>query len=350
MRKRIVISAGGTGGHLFPAQNLAKELSDAEIVFMAKGLATNSRFNKSHNYTDISSGPIALKSIYYICKGVIESTKALRAFKPDLVIGFGSYHSFPVLVAAKLLGIPIVLHEANSVPGKVNRLFSPFARVTGIFFPDSAKHLRGNIQRTDIPLKAEFQHENRPTKEDARRHYGLDEHVTTILVFGGSLGAKKLNELASASISKLSRPIQVIHFTGGPTEAIKAQYNDANISSFVAEFEPNMQYAWAASDVVLSRSGASTVAEAITFAVPALFVPYPFATDAHQDKNADYVTREIGGAVWHKEKDLEEEMLTQALDALLASQQHTKMKEALILAANTMQTKRFSDLVREVLE
>ncbi len=365
MSKRIVIAAGGTGGHLFPAQSLAAQLISStpenKILFVAKGLSTNARFNSTlYQHKDISGGPIkaniktVILSSWRIFKGICQSVVALRAFKPDVVIGFGSYHSFPVLCAARLLGVSIVLHEANSIPGKVNRIFSPYAAWTGVFFPDSASHLKGKTQNTDIPLRKQFLGVSRPDRKSALSYYGLQDTLQTVLVFGGSLGAKKLNDLAAKSICALSEKVklQVLHFTGSAdsSHVVRALYNSANITAVVRDFEHEMQYAWAAADLCLCRSGASTIAESVSFGVPAVFIPYPFATDAHQDKNAEYVTQNIGGSEWYKEAALDVNSLAEVIDRLLLAPQQSKMKQALEIACQKMQQKQFADLVAEYLK
>lgn len=361
MPSRIVIAAGGTGGHLFPAQSLAFDLRsrmpDVELLFLAKGLQDNPRFNRdAFTCVDIASSAVTsnprvlLKAFWMLPKGIFQAMKQLKRFSPDMVVGFGSFHTFPVLAAAYLLGIPIVLHEANRIPGKVNRLFSRFAAWTGIYFPDTEAHLKGKAQITDIPLRPQFYEPNRPDRESGLNFYGLSREATTILVFGGSLGAKKLNELAATSIGllKSEKPIQVLHFTGSfqASQEVRESYMKAKIPHVVRDFESQMQYAWAAADLCLSRSGASTIAEQMTFAVPAVFIPYPFATDAHQEKNADYVVNTIGGAVSFNEKELEPRALASALSRLNLSE----MQRRLFDAKKSMQSVRFCDLILQFLE
>ena len=354
MSKRIVIAAGGTGGHLFPAQSLAEELKeqmpDCVIRFMGKGLSTNPRFDKKlYEYDDIASSPLSkgVKAVFHILKGVWQARRALKRFHPDVVIGFGSYHTFPILVACRLLGIELLLHEANSIPGKVNRLFSSYAAMTGVFFPDTAKLLKGNVQETDIPLRDAFSEKRRPSKNEALQFYGLQENAHTVLVFGGSLGAKKLNEMACKSLCRIEKPLQVLHFTGSfeASQLVRAEYSKAKVPAVVRDFESEMQYAWAAADLCISRAGASTVAEAIAFGVPVVFIPYPFASDHHQDKNAEYLVKQIEAAVSFQEKGLDPEELAGAVEKLIAPVKQEAMKEKLKSLRSRMQTRRFSDIV-----
>ena len=365
MSQRIVIAAGGTGGHLFPAQALCVELKaklpELQLLFVAKGLADNPRFNSNlYDCVDISSSVIKsdfktlLRAAWQISKGIWQSLRALRRFSPDLVVGFGSFHTFPVLTAAYLLGIPIVLHEANRIPGKVNRLFSKVAAWTGIYFPDTAKVLKGKSKKTDIPLRPQFHSGMRPDRHSGLAFYGLSVEAVTVLVFGGSLGAKKLNELAAKSLCLLKekKKLQVLHFTGSfsASQEVRNAYQKAKLSAVVRDFESEMQYAWAAADLCLSRSGACTIAEQMTYGVPALFIPYPFAADDHQEKNALYVAECIGGAECLKEKGLEPDHLADALDRLLSQDSLGKMKHSLGAAQKAMQGNRFSDLLVEYLE
>lgn len=320
MCKTVLLAAGGTGGHLFPAQALARDLKErisCNILFAAKGLSSNTRFDKEQFVGfDIHAATPSLKGSVSIARGIFQSLKIVRKHRPDLIIGFGSFHTFPLLVAALLCNIPVVLHEANQKAGRVNRLLSRFAAFTGIFFPDTK--LSGTCKVTDIPSKL-FATAGLIGREQAHTYYGLDPEVQTVLVFGGSLGAKKLNTVASHALCSMAQKRQVIHFTGCPnaSEEIRQMYHKAGVSAVVKEFECQMQYAWKAADVVIARSGASTVSEQIFFEVPALFVPYPHATDDHQRKNATFVQDTIRGAKVLLEQHLDEPLLKQELAAML---------------------------------
>ena len=354
MCQSVVISAGGTGGHLFPAQALADELcalSDVSIHFMAKGLTFNRHFDKTRfPYTDVSSAPIGLKACFSITRGIIQSLKKLRVLRPALVVGFGSYHSFPVLCAAYLLNIPIVLHEANRAAGRVNRLFSPVAAWTGIYFPDTK--LKGLVCKTDIPLRPHFAKERWPTKEKAYARYKLSPKHKTILVFGGSLGAKKLNCLAQEAIGALNNDaVQVLHFTGCKEASydIAKGYEEKDIRSFVSHFEEEMPYAWSIADIAICRAGASTVYEQLLFAVPALFIPFPFAQDAHQDKNAAFVQEVVGGAKMCIEKETDSVVLSEHIQEMLEDEKLRKMRHNIQAYQQTIQGDTFSKMIHRYL-
>lgn len=319
MSDTIVIAAGGTGGHLFPAQTLASDLEKAlncTVIFMAKGLSRNPRFDRARfRFFDITASHIGLRACIDIPRGVFQSIRYFLKTRPKVVVGFGSFHTFPVLVAARLLGIPVILHEANRKPGRVNRIIAPFAAFSAVFFPDTK--LSGKVVQADIPLRIDTSVD----KTQARSHYGLELDKTTILVFGGSQGAKMLNSITGDTLARvgMKRSIQVLHFTGNPetTRTLRTLYENAGIKHVVKEFENQMQYAWKAADLVLARAGASTIAEQIACSVPAIFIPFPYATDRHQDHNAAYVEQIVRGAKVFFEDEVTVEKLANEIETVL---------------------------------
>lgn len=310
---KVVIAVGGTGGHVFPALSLGRQLREKglEVVFIGGGLSQNKYFDhKSHTYHEVTCGfvstlnPIRFitgvaKSLY----GAFESRKLFKRYKTAIVIGFGSYYTVPALLAAKWSAIPFILHEKDAFPGRVNRLFSRFAFFTAISNPHTAKHLSGKTCEVDMSLMHRFS-ETPVTKEEARKHYKLHPHLKTILVFGGSQGAHSINQCFIDSISHL-KDIQILHFTGNPEVTHRASqiYFQKKIPACVKDFENRMDMAWRASDLALTRAGACTIAESIEFEVPTLLVPFPGALDNHQEKNADFMVS-IKGSKKILEKDL----------------------------------------------
>jgi UDP-N-acetylglucosamine--N-acetylmuramyl-(pentapeptide) pyrophosphoryl-undecaprenol N-acetylglucosamine transferase len=360
MSKKIVIAAGGTGGHLFPAQVVAEELGEllpgSSLLFLAKGLTTNSCFSRSKfNFKEIPSSPLSLKACARACidipRGCLKSIKELKAFSPDLVIGFGSFHTFPVLTSALFLGCPMVLFVADSIPGRVNRMFSAKAAWNGVFFPNAAAYLCGNIKKTSLPLRKEFYPPYRPSKSLAYEYYGFDLAKKTVLVFGGSQGAKTLNIQVACALSYYPQKeaIQVLHFTGEQNQELQTGYRAAGIQAVVLPFETNMHYAWAAADLVISRAGASTLAEQMAFAVPALLIPYPYAKDAHQQKNADFVENTLYGAKVLQEHQLTTKLLLNRIDTLLSEEVSSLMKKNLLAVYESMQGLSFSKQVADFL-
>lgn len=333
MAKRILISAGGTGGHVYPAQALAKKLKaenpELYIFFAAAGLEGNQFFDReSFPYQEVSAGYFPLKrplkcmaSFGKLMAGLWQSDRLLKKIAPDLIIGFGSYHTLPLLLAARLRNIPYVLHEANSIPGKVNKLMSKGALATGILFPDARNYLKGNVVEVDLPLRDTLNN-SFMTREKAIEHYGLDPDKTTLLFFGGSQGAASLNHLALETVSNLKewrKNIQILHFTGREKESSKIAhlYNDLKLTAYVKDYEENMEFAWMAGDLLISRSGAGTIAEEIAYEKPGLLIPYPMAADNHQEMNAFFMRDKVKGALTLLEKNLTGKKLASVIISLL---------------------------------
>jgi UDP-N-acetylglucosamine--N-acetylmuramyl-(pentapeptide) pyrophosphoryl-undecaprenol N-acetylglucosamine transferase len=334
MKKKVMIVVGGTGGHVIPSVSLARQLQKSapgiNLMFVGGDLHTNRFFDK-HEFLhkSVSCAPVSiknplklLKNLTKIFKGMWQSRGIIKNFQPDVIIGFGSYYTFPTLLAAKFSKIPIILHEANSIPGKVNKLLSRHALTTGIYFPETASLLKGDTVEVSMPLREGY-HMGAVTKKCAKDYFFLNQNKITLLVFGGSQGAKKINELVSNAICHYfdgnKDTIQVLHFTGCPhsQHEIEKMYHDNGIESSVKEYEKRMDYAWQAADLVISRSGASTIAEQMEFEVPGILIPYPYSTDAHQDKNALFMTKTVGGAISFKEDELNPKILGKKISMFL---------------------------------
>ncbi len=311
----ICITAGGSGGHVIPAQALARELQlKGYSVFFAADSLSKNRFFSQREFPafDIPSSPISLRSpkklilfLFHLMLGTWKAFWLLRKYKPSACIGFGSYHTVSTLFAACLCNVPIILHEANAHPGRVVRLFARFSKWVGCYFSEAGGYLKTfarEIKIVDLPLRAEMNQMGLITRKKAHEYYStLDPSLYTIVVVGGSQGAQKINELmpraiyesATVSFSRESknRPyVQVIHLAGTceETDRLRKEYEHLgdNVRAVVKPFEPSMQYALRASDLIISRSGASTLAEIEKAQIPAILIPYPYAMDDHQTLNA----------------------------------------------------------------
>jgi UDP-N-acetylglucosamine--N-acetylmuramyl-(pentapeptide) pyrophosphoryl-undecaprenol N-acetylglucosamine transferase len=240
-------------------------------------------------------------------------------------VGFGSYHSFPVLAAAWLRRIPVVLYEANTVPGKVIRCFSQYAKVTGLHFDEAAKYLKGKSIELGMPLREGYNSLSLSSNR-ARQQLGLDSNKFTFLVFGGSQGAFNINLLICSAIvhnlAERSTNYQVIHLVGAQSEVetFKEQYENANIQCLVKGFEPEMNVVWRASDLAICRAGAGTIAELIEMEVPAILIPYPYAADQHQDKNADVLVEQIRGGIKFNERGTDAGVLATEISNLIVNE------------------------------
>lgn len=356
---KILIAAGGTGGHMFPAQALAEQLQSTqpylELLFAGAGLSTNRYFHKEKfSHRDISSAtPRSLKTLFKafiaLFQGIRQSFKLIKEMRPDLIVGFGSFHAFPVLAAGVLARVPIVLFESNAIPGKVNRIFSRFASFNAVQFGDASNRLKGETIEVSVPIFANLM-QREPTREEAHQYYGLDPTLFTILVFGGSQGAYALNQSvcqAAAQLKDAQRQFQIIHFAGAKDnlETIRQSYHNASIHAVVKEFETQMAFAWKAADFVICRAGAATIAEQVHYRVPALFIPFPSAADNHQQKNAEAMEK-IGGAKCLVEKELSPDRLFQELQHLF---EPGRLEQMRISLSQFQQKQKKSDLANILL-
>ena len=300
MSKKIIIAGGGTGGHIFPAIAIANALvaqdASIEILFVgARGKMemekvpqagyaiegiTIAGFNRGSLWKNISL-PFKLLRSYFQVK------KIFKDFQPDAVVGVGGYSSLPVLRIAQAQGIPTLIHESNSFAGKTNIYLSKKAKLVFVatdgmqkFFPENKILITGNPVRKQIAYST-------ITKSQGIQYFGLSETLTTILVVGGSLGAKSINEAILEHLDQFERRhLQLIWQTGTNNSAKYKNAVEGKKNVWIGEFINEMEMAYAAADVVVSRAGAMAVTEIGLQAKPAVFVPFPLAAEDHQTYNA----------------------------------------------------------------
>jgi len=298
--KRIIIAGGGTGGHIFPAIAIANALRDIdqniEILFIgAKGKMEMEKVPQAGykiEGLDIAgfNRSSLIKNIglpFKLIKSFMQVKKIFAAFKPDAAIGVGGYSSFPVLRFAQSRKIPTFIHESNSFAGKSNIMLGKkatrvFVASDGMekFFPAAKISLSGNPVRASL-VKAPL------TKSEGILFFPLDETKKTLLVVGGSLGAKSINEAIDKDLEKLlDAGLQLIWQTGKPYAEKGKERAKGKREVWVNDFINQMEYAYAAADVVVARAGAMTVAELCVVKKPVIFVPYPYAAEDHQTVNA----------------------------------------------------------------
>lgn len=330
---KILIAAGGSGGHIFPAVALARTLkdkgSDTDIKFVGsdKGLDKRIFEKEDFKFSLLSANKMPYRMTFgillFCIKLAFDIVKALWiviSYGPDVVVGFGGYVSGPVIFVSYLLGIPRIAHEQNVVPGRANRLIFKMADKIAISFKETIAFLgpeakkafyTGNPIRTDV-----FKNDKRGGVE----RLGLDSRKFTILVIGGSQGAHFLNETFVNALSELDEKIreslQVIHITGlKDYEWAQNFYKDLNLEHRVYSFIDKIEEAYSASDLVITRSGASAVFEIAFFGRPMILIPYPFAM-SHQAENAK-VFSEKGAAITIDEKDLSAKLFKDNIASLL---------------------------------
>ncbi|MBS1919450.1 MAG: undecaprenyldiphospho-muramoylpentapeptide beta-N-acetylglucosaminyltransferase [Bacteroidetes bacterium] len=359
---KIIIAGGGTGGHIFPAIAIANALKktkpDVEILFVgAKGKMEMEKvpqagykieginiagFNRSSLIKNIGLPFKLLKSFFQV-------HSILKKFKPDAVIGVGGYSSFPVLRVAQAKRIPTFIHESNSFAGKSNILLGK--KTTRIFvaaddmekfFPKDKIVITGNPVRTAISGSV-------ITRSEGVKFFSLDENKKIVLVFGGSLGARSINEVVDKNLDVLiDAGIQLIWQTGKPYAGKAKERVDGKNSVWVSDFITQMEYAYAAADIVVSRSGAMTVAELCVAKKPVLFVPYPFAAEDHQTVNAMQLVNKKAALIV-KDNAVNEKLIPMIIDLAKDENKQNELKKNISALAITDADKKIAEEILKIL-
>ena len=319
---KFIIATGGTGGHLFPALRVANELKRAghDILFLGSFTRGLEQMQKSgfdfkeigaKGFTGASFGA-KIVSVAHMVRAVFRSFGSLRKFRPDAVLGFGGYGAFPVVFSAVILRYPALIHEQNVVPGRANALLAKFVEKIAVSFQKSCQYFAPNkTVLTGCPCHL--------PKKDADRaailnEFRLEEGKRTILVFGGSQGSRRINEVFIETAGNLKGKLdfQVIHISGGQdSQKLQDRYNQLGIPFALFEFLDKMEEAYHISDLVISRAGAVTVSEIAGFQLPAIFIPYPYA-HGHQKENAS-VLCDANAARLIEDKDFSVSRLTETI-------------------------------------
>ncbi|HEX3430703.1 MAG TPA: undecaprenyldiphospho-muramoylpentapeptide beta-N-acetylglucosaminyltransferase [Rhizomicrobium sp.] len=355
----IVLSAGGTGGHLFPAQALAGELlrRGRRIVVMTDrrgrhydSVFPGARIEQVPSATFVGSLVSRAFAPLRIVAGIVVSFFKLRRIKPSAVVGFGGYPSLPVLAAALMEGLPTAIHEQNAVLGRVNRQFADRVKAVAASLPIArfAPRDTSRIVYTGNPVRPE-------AVKHAAAAYAAPREGETIrlLIFGGSQGARALSELVPAAIASLAADLRtrldvVQQCRPEDLEAVRAAYSAAQVKAELAAFFDDLPARMAAAHLVIARSGASTVSELAVIGRPAILIPFPFATDDHQTANAA-VFADAGAAWLVPQRDLSAPALARLLDTILRSPDELQRRAAAALSlARPDAASRLADLVEAI--
>ena len=325
---RLLIAAGGTGGHVFPGLAIAEELRAQEpespVLFVGTRAGIEARLVPSHGYpfeVIVVSGLRRvglrglLRGLLRLPSALVQSARIVRRFRPDVVVGIGGYASGPVVLAAALLGRPTVLAEPNSVPGFANRLLGRFARVVCVAFESAgAAFARGKVRMTGNPVRRGLREGGAPSR------LPTDISTPALLVMGGSQGARGLNRLVCEALVLLAR--RSVRFTAthqagaADLDAMRARYADAGVAVEGTAFIDDVAAAYRGADLVIARAGATTLAELEVAGRPAVLLPYPFAADDHQWHNARPLV-EAGAALVFRESQMTAERFAEELAGLL---------------------------------
>ena len=339
----IVVSGGGTGGHIYPAlaliREIQKETKDAKFLYIGteKGLESKlvTRENIPFKSIHITGFKRKLsfenvKTVLRFIKGVSRSKQMLRDFKADVVIGTGGYVCGPVVYAASKLGIPTIIHEQNSVPGLTNKFLSRYVDRIAVcfeeakaFFPNEKSVLTGNPRASEVINQDGIK---------GRLSVGLSTSEPVVLIVGGSRGARPINDAVIKSLAQLgNKPYQVLYVTGEVHyETVKKEVeligNPKNV--VIKPFIHNMPEVLAGTDLTVARAGATTLAELTSLGIPSILIPSPYVTNNHQEKNARSLS-DHDAAELILEKDLNSQKLVDSIDRILLNQNRlNEMKKA----------------------
>jgi UDP-N-acetylglucosamine--N-acetylmuramyl-(pentapeptide) pyrophosphoryl-undecaprenol N-acetylglucosamine transferase len=335
---RVLIAAGGTGGHIYPGIAVAKEImrrdtsSEVRFVGTARGLETRLVPQAGFELSLIES--VGLKNVGFMARvrGILvlpgsffAARRLMREFRPDIVVGAGGYVSGPVLLTAALMRIPTLVMESNALPGFTNRRLARFVNKAAVTFEAALPYFQGKGVMTGNPVRREF-FDIPPKSRDATRF--------SLLVFGGSQGARAINQSVVAALPQLESErsvLRITHQTGeADFEKVRAAYLDAGWgeNSDVRPYIDNMVESFAQSDLIICRAGATTSAELVAAGKAAIMIPFPQAADDHQRKNAEAL-QAAGGARMILQPELTGERLAREIAALVkAPVELTQMEEA----------------------
>lgn len=336
-----MISGGGTGGHIYPALALVREIQqktkDAEFLYIGttKGLESSivprekipfrsihiTGFKRKLSFENV-------KTIFRFLKGTSDSKKILKEFKPDIVIGTGGYVCGPVVYAASKLGVPTIIHEQNSVPGLTNKFLSRYVDKIAVcfeeakeYFPKEKVVFTGNPRASEVVGKDGIQ---------GRLSAGLSATMPTVLIFGGSRGARPINEAVVQSLSDFAeKPYQVLYITGeAHFDQVRKEAeligDPGNV--VIKPFIHNMPEVLSGVDLVVSRAGATTLAELTSLGIPSILIPSPYVTNNHQEKNARSLS-DRGAALLLLEKELTGKSLVGHIDEILLDKEKQKQMQ-----------------------
>ena len=359
---RVIIAGGGTGGHIFPAVAIGHALRrmnpDTQLLFVgALGRMEMEKvpqegfeivgldivgFNRSNMLKNLS---LPFKMI----KSALKARSIIKEFKPNAVVGVGGYASFPMLNAAQGMGIPTLVQEQNSYAGKSNKILGKKAKAVCVAYEKMDRFfLKEKLVLTGNPVRAKIS-QSAVTKQEAISWFGLNSEKKTVLVIGGSLGAKSINEAIDTGLMEiLKEDVQVIWQTGKPyyetaVSSVALHQDKVKVFDFIRE----MDYAYAAADVVISRAGALAIAELCIVAKPVVFVPYPYAAEDHQTSNAMALV-EHNAAMMVKDSDAKAELVKKLKNLLHDNAMQEVMKNALRSMAIKNADERIANKVIEI--
>ncbi len=346
----FIVACGGTGGHVFPGLAVARELQRrghaVEVWFSGRDIEKSTLGSWGGPVFLTGARPLSFRTVLQVTRAFFRCLRALKHKRVDAVLAMGSYASLPPVLAARLRHVPILLHEANAVPGKAVDFLSRFAALTATSFEETAKWLpERKVVCTGLPVRGDLTGQPRFAE--------IPAGLFTVFVTGGSQGARRVNELASQALCLLKQSgvddVFVVHQCGVADEArVKAAYAAAGVRAKVCAFLAEMGSAYASADLVICRAGASTCFELCLLGNPALLIPLPTAVRNHQHLNAAAIAR-CGGA----DEAIQSELSARSLMRYIQNKKDnpitlTRMREALKTLAVTDAAARVADEMEKI--
>ncbi len=344
---KVVIAAGGTGGHIYPGISIANYIRSKEPGSQILFVGTNKGFEKKlvpkEGY-DLQIIRVkgferkfsldTLKTVRELFLGVGDAKKIIKDFKPDVVVGTGGYVCGPVLFSAWVCKVPTLIHEQNAFPGVTNRILSRLVDKVASSFPEATKYFKhkDRVVISGNPIRSEFKERSR---ESARKKLSIPMNKKLIVVTGGSQGAQSINKSMVHVIKELKdRPdVHIVHVTGEKQhervlEALKEQNVDSSTLKNVeiVPYSFDMATLYKASDLIIARAGAMTVSEITAVGRSSILIPYPYATDNHQEFNAKVITDKKGG-VLILDQDLSGQLLIDTIKELVGDTKKLRAME-----------------------
>tara|TARA_R110002096_G_scaffold217936_11_gene406064 strand:+ start:635 stop:1756 length:1122 start_codon:yes stop_codon:yes gene_type:complete len=341
--RRLVIACGGTGGHLFPGIAVAEAWTKAggEVLLLISEKQIDALASEGYDHLRFEKMPLiampriaSLKMPGFVIrffKSLVACRKLLRSFGADAVLGMGGFTSTAPLIAGRMLKLPTFIHESNSIPGRANVLNAKFAHTILVGFEVCAPRF-GAGNRTKVvgtPLRPSVA--NRPERSAAESYFGLKPDGQTVMVMGGSQGARRLNELVAAGLPEFEKAgISILHISGPVDyETVKPAYEASPNAGVLKDFCADIQNAYAAADLAICRSGASTLTELAFYEIPSVLVPYPFSADDHQITNAEIFSKPGAAELWLQEDLNEENFAGKIIELCSNSDRLEAMKEGM---------------------
>ena len=349
-KRKLIIFCGGTGGHFYPGLSVARAFKqnggEAKLLLVGKHSRKQSAIAEELGVDalilSLLPPPVGimgkLKFLLFIFIRIMESRQQLILEKPDFVLGMGSFTSVPSVIAARMLSIPIFLHDGNSFIGKANLFLSRFAKEIALAFPpENAEKLKCSYRVTGMPLRSELNPEKINEKYGKSLIDALNKMFdtkfisskTTILVFGGSQGAAIFNSVIPEVFEIIDRDeLQIIHISGaGNKKNVEEAYQNVRAEHLIIDSTEDMGLLYAVADLVICRAGGSTIAELALFGKCAILLPYPYATNNHQTFNAKYYIQAETSLIVDDEECIPAEFAEIILDCLEKRDEYAKKRE-----------------------